>query len=92
MKILQFLQDEKGILSSTRLAFLIWAIGMFVVWAIVSIYNHKLMEIDNNMMFILLSLMTGKVVQKFGESKEGKKEPLKEIESTDTDTTSTVKG
>ncbi|MFH1096908.1 MAG: hypothetical protein V1749_05370 [Candidatus Desantisbacteria bacterium] len=75
MKILQFLQDEKGIFSSTRLAFLIWAIGMFVVWTIKTIYagvNSKgqfyLVDVPETAVWVLGALMAGKVVQKFREN------------------------
>ncbi|MBU0700197.1 hypothetical protein KKE26_02715 [bacterium] len=96
MKILQFLQDEKGMFSSTRLVFIIWGIGVFVVWAIVSIRSTTpgLVQIDTNMMLVLLSLMTGKAVQKFGESKgESKGEkPPDEAKPTVTGTVTPTKG
>ena len=75
MRIFQFLQDEKGMFSSTRLVFLIWSIGMLACWIIISIGQQKFADIPDNAMWILLSLMTGKAVQKFGESKQEKPIP-----------------
>lgn len=60
----QFFEDEEGHLSSTRLAFLAWALGMLFVWGSISIQNGKLAEIDNTEIYILVTLMAGKVLQK----------------------------
>ncbi|HSY26997.1 MAG TPA: hypothetical protein VK832_05810 [Burkholderiaceae bacterium] len=63
--VVGFLQDGNGNLSATRLAFLLWAIGVFGVWAWVSIHTNTLMPIDPSVQTILGVLMTGKVVQSF---------------------------
>ncbi len=69
-RIFEFLQDEKGIFSSTRLVFIIWSIGMLVCWIIMSIEAKQFVPIPSEAMWILLSLMTGKAIQKFGECGE----------------------
>lgn len=76
-RVFEFLEDDNHRFSSTRLIFLIWSIVMIIGWMIISIGQQKFVEIPNNAMWILLSLMTGKVIQKFGESKGEK--PPKEV-------------
>lgn len=66
-KSLQFFKDDNGELSSTRLAFLAWAIGVLVVWIISSLTTGSLQKIDDSIGIILGILMSGKVVQKFAE-------------------------
>lgn len=68
-KLAEFLEDGDGSLSSTRLAFLLWAIGVLVVWIIASVEKKTLQPIDSSVTTVLGILMTGKVVQKFGEAK-----------------------
>ena len=71
MKIFsQFLQDEDGSLSATRLAFLTWVIGVLVVWIIASCSHSpvQMLKIDGSIATILGILMSGKVVQKFAET------------------------
>ncbi|MEZ4865985.1 MAG: hypothetical protein R3C14_32015 [Caldilineaceae bacterium] len=67
LNFLQFLQDEKGIFSSTRLAFLLWTIGVLVAWLTGSFHEMKLLPIDNSVIRIISAFMTGKVVQKYAE-------------------------
>ncbi|OIP40296.1 hypothetical protein AUJ95_04655 [Candidatus Desantisbacteria bacterium CG2_30_40_21] len=75
MKILQLLQDDNGMFSSTRLAFLVWGIGAFVVWAVQSFHNQILVnrgvlaDIPESVLMVIAALMTGKVIQKFKETK-----------------------
>jgi hypothetical protein len=63
----EFLQEDNGGLSSTRLAFLLWVVGVLVVWIVGSLKAGELQSIDNSIITILGILMGGKVVQKFGE-------------------------
>ena len=63
-----FFQDGSGNLSATRLSFLLWAIGVFGVWAWVSIHTNTLAPIDPSVQTILGVLMTGKVVQSFSRN------------------------
>lgn len=66
-KALSFLEDNSGGFSATRLAFLLWAIGVLAVWIWCSFKNCELQPIDESVRWILGILMTGKVVQRFGE-------------------------
>lgn len=68
MKLSSFLEDNSGGFSATRLAFLLWALGVLAVWIYSSIRNNTCAQgIDNSVTIILGVLMTGKVVQRFGE-------------------------
>lgn len=67
MKILEFLQEDSGGFSASRLAFLLWIAGVLVVWLITSIKSSSLLEIPDSISTVIGILMTGKVVQKFGE-------------------------
>ena len=67
-KFAEFFQENNGTLSATRLAFLIWAFGVLVVWGIPSIRHEKLEPIPESVVVVIGMLMTGKVVQKFSES------------------------
>ena len=70
--MLEILEDNSGGLSATRLAFLLWAVGVLVAWSIVSVRSGTLQPIDGSVQAILAILMTGKVVQRFGERAEDK--------------------
>lgn len=67
MKVLEFLQEDNGGFSASRLAFLLWALGVLVVWIANSLHGHTLQEIPETVVTIIGVLMTGKVAQKFGE-------------------------
>ena len=69
MKILEFLQEDSGALSSTRLLFLIWGIGGFVLWVLVSLRLTPpgFAPLSWEYIGVVLSLGGVKVVQKFGE-------------------------
>jgi len=66
-KLIEFLQDPGGNISSNRLAFLLWTLGVLVTWIIVSISSKSLQPVDSSVAAVLGILMTGKVAQKFGE-------------------------
>ena len=68
-RLLEFVQEDNGGFSSTRLAFLVWAFAVLVVWIVASVTSQPmaLARIDPSVTTILGILMTGKVVQKFGE-------------------------
>jgi len=67
-----FLQEDNGNFSATRLAFLLWIIGALVAWIITSLKSGNLQAIPESVAAIIGILMTGKVAQKFGE-KPGQK-------------------
>lgn len=66
-KILEFLQEDNGGFSSSRLAFLLWSAGVLIAWGIISLRNGALQVIPESVATVIGILMTGKVVQKFGE-------------------------
>ena len=70
MKLSSFLEDNSGGFSATRLAFLLWAVGVLAVWIYSSIENNNLAKIDNTVVTVLGILMTGKAVQRFGEKSD----------------------
>jgi hypothetical protein len=78
VNFLDFLKDNSGGLSATRLAFLLWVIGVLVAWCIVSVKGGSLQAIDPSVQTVLAILMTGKVVQRFGEKPEVPKDEPKE--------------
>lgn len=67
MKILEFLQEDNGALSSTRLLFLIWGVGGFINWIVLSLRSSAMQNLSWEYIGLLLSLGAVKVVQKFGE-------------------------
>lgn len=74
MSFLQFFQESNGRLSSTRLAFLLWAIGVLVTWMSNSLTTGELHPIPESIIALMGILMTGKVVQKTVEEKVPEKE------------------
>ncbi|MBI5694883.1 MAG: hypothetical protein HZC51_03945 [Nitrospirae bacterium] len=73
MNIQKFLQENNGDYSSARLALLLWVGGVLIVWAKSSITNGQIQAIPESVQVILGILMSGKVVQKFGEGKPAPK-------------------
>jgi hypothetical protein len=72
MKLLQFLQEDNGNFSSSRLLSFLVTIALVVDWQH-AVWTAGVWHPDLNLVLILLTVVTGKVVQKFGES-ETKKE------------------
>ena len=66
-KLDEFVQEDNGGFSATRLALLLWAGGVFVVWAYESLRKGDILALNGDVATILGILMSGKVVQKFGE-------------------------
>jgi len=64
----QFFQDSDGKLSATRLVMILWVIGTFLIWSYISIKSVALVQLPSSVVDILGILLTGKVVQKFGET------------------------
>ena len=68
MNLRQFLQDKKTKeFSATRLAFLLWSVGVLAVWAYASISMMQLQAVPESVVTILGLLVTGKVVQRYAE-------------------------
>jgi len=70
--VIGFLQEKEGVLSSTRLAFILWVAAVLIVWVVVSVKALALQAIPESVIIVIFTLMTGKVIQKFGEGKNGK--------------------
>ncbi len=62
-----FLKDKNGDLSSTRLGFLMWVVGVLAVWVAVSVFESALQPLPESVILVIFALMSGKVVQRFGE-------------------------
>jgi hypothetical protein len=71
MDLAQFMKEDNGNFSSSRLGFLLWVIGVLAVWVIDSLKcpSCTLATIPESVITIVGILMGGKVVQKFGENK-----------------------
>lgn len=80
VKIQQFFQDGNGQYSATRLAFLLWIIGTFVVSAYVAVTsNDHTFQVDKSVMTLLGILMTGKVVQSFSAGDQAASPPVQQM-------------
>jgi hypothetical protein len=66
-KLTEFFKESNGNFSATRLAFLIWAFGVLIVWGVPSVRHGKLEPIPESVVVVIGMLMTGKVVQKINE-------------------------
>jgi hypothetical protein len=62
-----FLQNDNGGWSATRLAMLLWVVGVLVIWAYRSIQAGQVQGIPQSVVTIIGILVTGKVVQRIGE-------------------------
>lgn len=71
-RLSEFFEDGTGLLSATRLGFILWVVGVLVMWAMTCVSTRTLAAIDPSVTTVLGVLMTGKVVQSFGESKQSK--------------------
>ncbi len=64
----QFFQDDSTQrFSAIRLVLLAWAIGTLGIWGSISLNKTEIKDLPPSVQIVLLTLMTGKVVQKFGE-------------------------
>ena len=68
-RLTEFLQEDNGGLSSTRLLFLVWGLGGFIVWTLLSLRMAPpaFAILPWEYIGVVLSLGGVKVVQKFGE-------------------------
>lgn len=67
-KLGQFLQDSNHEFSATRLAFLAWIFGALIVWGAGSFHENKIQEVPESVIALIGILMTGKTIQRFGET------------------------
>ncbi len=61
-------REEKGKVSSLRALLLLWGVGLFLVWAFVSIINRNIAEIPESVVTVIGILSGSKVLQRFGEN------------------------
>ena len=67
-KFSSVLQDNSGGFSAYRLAYLVWLLGSFLVWSILSFKKGEFIKIDESFVLLVVALTTGKVIQRFGEN------------------------
>jgi len=68
-KFWEFFQESNtnNNFSATRLAFLAWIFSVLIVWVVQSFRHDQIEQIPDSVIVIIGTLMTVKVVQKFGE-------------------------
>lgn len=71
MKILQFLSDDQGNLSSKRLLAISWGFGVLFTWLYVSITTRTMAPLAWEHVGIVLSLAGVVAAGKWGEGKKG---------------------
>lgn len=64
-----FLQEDDGKWSATRLALLLWVVGVLVIWGYSSVRARQMQEVPDSVVTVMGILTTGKVVQRFGETR-----------------------
>lgn len=67
-KLLEFVKDGDGALSSTRLAFIMTMISFLSMWILQSTNEKKVAPIDNSVIYLIGVLMMGKVAQSVSEN------------------------
>ena len=61
-------QEKEGKVSTSRVLLLLWGVGLFLVWAVVSIINQNIAEIPESVVTVIGILSGSKVLQRFGEN------------------------
>jgi hypothetical protein len=69
MNISQFLKDDTGALSSYRLAFLAWSLGLLACILFVTYVDKALPKVDPSIVGLFAVAVGGKVMQSFSENK-----------------------
>lgn len=67
MKRYGLLREDNGNFSSIRLISVVWGVGLFVVWAAVSIVKQAPQDIPVGILGFASSVILWKAAQKFGE-------------------------
>jgi hypothetical protein len=85
MNLSQFFKDDTGQLSSMRLVFLVWGLGLFVVWAIISIITKQMFPVPESCIEILGICTIGKAANSITEgiSFGGNNQPPQQPEQQD---------
>ncbi len=68
-KLLEFFQESNGVFSSARLLSFLITIAIVVDW-MHAVFTVGAWHPDLNLILILLVVVTGKTIQKFGEKDE----------------------
>lgn len=66
-RLAEFFQEANGDFSSIRLLAIVWVLGIFVVWAFVTIRTRVCLTISAEILAFASSLVLYKVGQKWGE-------------------------
>lgn len=67
-KITEIFKENNGQLSSTRVLLLAWGFTTLIMWVIMSWVHQTIMPIPETNVYLMLGFISGKVVQKYGES------------------------
>jgi hypothetical protein len=67
--VASFLQEDDGKWSATRLALLLWVVGVLMIWGYSSMRAGQMQEVPETVVTVIGILTTGKVVQRFGETR-----------------------
>ncbi len=59
--IAQFFRDDSGMSSATRLAFIVWSLGVFLIWVYMCVLTKTLVVIPQTVVELTLVFMMGKV-------------------------------
>jgi len=70
-RFLQFFEESPGMLSSNRAMFMLSSTAVISTWMINSLAKMELQSIPESVIILIGTFMAGKVIQKFGESKNG---------------------
>jgi len=70
MDFSQFLKEDNGNLSSTRLIMYVWMFGVLFIWGFTSLKQNTLVDLPTTVVTVLFAVMGGKVIQKGFEKKE----------------------
>lgn len=76
MRLSQFLEESNGQLSSNRLAYLLWTVGVFAVWAYASVKAVSLAAIPETVLAGVAVMTGGKIIQKSFEKPKGEGEEI----------------
>lgn len=79
MKLKEFFQDDTGALSATRLAFLTWSLGVFIVWAIVCLYKKEMVSIPWPVVNMTLGFIASKAAGAWIDYNSKTSEPKQSI-------------
>ena len=68
-RFLEFFEDDTGKLSATRMAFIITIHTILFAWLFSCIRKGEMISFDPNSIYLILTLMVGKVSQSWVDNK-----------------------